>query len=277
MDRIDAHQHFWQYNAERDTWITDEMAAIQRDFLPADLVSVFEENNVKACVAVQADQSEEETDFLLKLAEETSFIQGVVGWVDLMDPAVGQKLARFNNKSKLKGVRHIVQAETDPNFLLNPSFVNGIGVLSKLDLSYDILIKPHQLDATVKFVSRFGDKQRFVIDHLAKPFIAKQEREPWAAQMERLAKHENVYCKLSGMVTEASWHNWTVADFTFYIDHLLETFGPRRLMFGSDWPVCLVAAQYNEVVAIVDEHIRHLSIDEQALIWSKNATRFYKL
>lgn len=194
-----------------------------------------------------------------------------------MQVDVEQRLARFSDRSKLKGIRHIVQAEPDPDFLLNPAFIRGVSLLPAFDLSYDVLIKPHQLEATVKFVDQFNDEQRFVIDHLAKPFILKQEREPWATHIEELARREHVYCKLSGMVTEASWVNWTVADFTFYIDHLLETFGPQRLLFGSDWPVCLIAAQYAEVVAIVDEHIRHLSSDEQALIWSKNATRFYKL
>lgn len=278
MDRIDSHQHFWKYSAQKDAWITDDMSVIQRDFLPEDLEPILKGSNIKGCIAVQADQSTQETSFLLNLAKEFPFIKGVVGWIDLKDVHIEEQLAHYSLFSKLKGFRHIIQGETDPQFMLNRSFIRGIAALHKFDFSYDILIKPHQLKATNKFLDHFSNEQRFVIDHLAKPFIGAAEMEPWASEMKMLATNNpNLFCKLSGMVTEANWENWKQDDFSFYIDHLLETFGPARLMFGSDWPVCLVAANYEQVIEILDKYISQLSVDEQELIWYKNAERFYKL
>lgn len=277
MKRLDSHQHFWKYNAERDAWITDEMLVIRRDFLPDDLLPLLEASRITGCIAVQADQSEQETDFLLTLALQHSFIKGVVGWVDLRSPHIEERLAHFSLFPKLKGFRHILQGEANPQFMLSPTFIRGVAALHKFDFSYDILVKPKHLQATIKFLNHFSDDQRFVIDHLAKPYIASRKTEPWSAEMKALAKHSNLYCKLSGMVTEAHWKHWKVDDFRYYIDHLLEVFGPERLMFGSDWPVCLLAAQYEQVVELLDVHLSKLSADEQALIWYKNAESFYKL
>ena len=276
MNRIDSHQHFWNYHPVKDAWITDDMVVIQRDFLPADLKPFMDANQVSGCIAVQADQSEAETLFLLELADQYPFIKGVVGWVDLQAANASDRLAHFSRYSKLKGIRHIVQGEEDPRFLLRPEFMAGIEALASHRLTYDILVKPHQLDATVDFIACFPD-QPFVIDHLAKPYIKAGVRQPWAAQLAVIAKYDHVYCKLSGMVTEADWAAWKPADFAFYIQHTLDVFGPQRVMFGSDWPVCNVAAQYHNVVELVDRAIGHLSPREQELIWFKNAEDFYNL
>jgi len=276
MERIDAHQHFWRYHPVKDAWITDDMAVIQRDFMPADLKTVYDTHGISGCVAVQADQSEEETLFLLRLADEYPFIKGVVGWVDLQDERVEERLAFFSRYPKLKGFRHIVQGEEDPRFLLRPAFLAGIEALGRFGYTYDILVKPHQLDAVLEFVDGFP-RQRFVIDHLAKPYIKARVHEPWATQMAVLAQYPNVCCKLSGMVTEADWNTWKPADFSYYIQHVLQSFGRERVMFGSDWPVCLVAADYKAVLSLVEDAVGRFTLAEQALVWHKNATDFYKL
>jgi len=276
MERIDAHQHFWRYDPVRDAWITDDMAVVQRDFLPDDLGPVYEANAISGCIAVQADQSEAETLFLLELADKYSFIKGVVGWVDLQADEVEERLAYFQRFPKLKGFRHIVQGEEDPRFLLRPAFLRGIDALGKHGFTYDLLVKPHQLDATLEFLSHFPG-QPFVIDHLAKPYIKTGGRQPWAAQMEDIARYPNVYCKLSGLVTEADWRIWKPSDFRFYIDHILQTFGPKRVMFGSDWPVCLTAADYEQVLGLVEEAVAKLSSEEQDAVWYRTAAEFYGL
>ncbi len=276
MERIDAHQHFWRFDPVRDAWITDDMAVIQRDFLPDDLKPILEANGVSGCVAVQADQSEAETQFLLDLAERHAFIEGVVGWVDLQADSLSERLAHFRRYPKLSGFRHIVQAEEDPHFLLRPAFRRGVEALGKQGYTYDALVKPHQLGATLEFI-RMLPEQPLVIDHLAKPYIKAGVHEPWAQQMAAIARYEHVYCKLSGMVTEADWNSWEPADFHFYINHILQVFGPHRVMFGSDWPVCLVAARYAQVVDLLADAISDLSEEEQQAIWYKNATDFYSL
>lgn len=276
MKRIDAHQHFWKYQPVKDAWITDDMASIQRDFLPKDLNPVFDAHGVSGCVAVQADQSEAETLFLLKLAAQHLFIEGVVGWVDLQAPNVAERLAYFSRYPKLKGVRHIVQGEDDPRFLFRPAFLSGIGQLATYGYTYDILVKPHQLDATLEFIRMFPD-QPFVIDHLAKPYIKAGERQPWATQLKAIAEYDHVYCKLSGLVTEADWNGWKPADVLYYTQHIIDIFGPGRIMFGSDWPVCLVAADYGQVIGLAGRAIAHLAQQEQELIWHRNAANFYRL
>jgi len=276
MERIDSHQHFWRYHPVKDAWITDDMAVIQRDFMPGELKPLMDTNRVSGCVAVQADQSEAETLFLLELAEKHPFIQGVVGWVDLQAPHVADRLADFSKYPKLKGIRHIVQGEADPRFLLRPEFMAGVEALASFGLTYDILVKPHQLNAVIEFVDSFPT-QPFVIDHLAKPDIKAGQRQPWAAQLATIAEHDNVYCKLSGMVTEADWTAWKPNDFEFYVQHILEVFGPKRIMFGSDWPVCNVAAPYHQVVALAEQALSHLSSVDQERIWHQNAVDFYRL
>ncbi|WP_343702650.1 amidohydrolase family protein [Chitinophaga sp.] len=271
---IDAHQHFWIFDPERDTWMTDDN--IRKNFLPADLAPVLEANGVDGCVAVQADQSEAETSFLLQLAAENDFIKGVVGWVDLRSPNVTERLSHFCQYPLLKGFRHIVQGEPDKDFLLREDFGQGIAALKQFDLAYDVLIYPHQLPAAVAFAKKFPE-QRLVIDHLAKPDFETGELKGWEQHIRALGAMPHVHCKLSGMVTEADLQNWKQDDFIPFLDVALEAFGPGRLMFGSDWPVCLMAASYPQVKQIVTDYIAGLSAAEQAQIMGGNAAAFYKL
>ncbi len=273
---IDSHQHFWKYNPKKHAWINDDMAVIRRDFLPSDLESVFAENGVDGCVAVQADQTLAETDFLLELAHEHDFIKGVVGWADLRSKSVEHLLAKYASDNKLKGYRHIVQGEEDPNFLLRPDFLNGISKLEQYGAVYDILVFPHQLGATLEFVKKFPN-QKFVIDHIAKPYIKDGFFDGWAVLMKEIAKQENVYCKLSGMITEADYHSWTPTQLHPYMELVLEAFGPNRCMYGSDWPVCLVAGKYSEVKNLTTNFINTLSATEQQAIMGGNAVEFYDL
>lgn len=274
--KIDSHQHFWKYDPVKHSWIDDEMAVIRRDFLPSDLQKVYAQNGIDGCVAVQADQTLAETDFLLKLANENNFIKGVVGWVDFRDPKIDDQLDTYRNASKIKGFRHIVQGEPDHNFLLRPDFMNGIGYLEKNNYVYDILVFPHQLGATLEFVKHFPN-QKFVIDHLAKPYIKDGFFDGWAVLMKEIANHENVHCKVSGMVTEADYQLWTPEQLHPYMNLVLEAFGPERIMYGSDWPVCLVAGNYDKVLSVVTNYISALSTWEQNAIMGTNAIRFYNL
>ena len=273
---IDAHQHFWHFDPVRDAWITEEMQVIRKDFLPADLEPVLKANGVQGCVAVQADQSEAETEFLLQLARGNSFIKGVVGWVDLRADNIKSRLEHFSQFPALKGFRHIVQGEPDKNFLLRDDFCKGIAALAEYGLTYDILVYPHQLPAVGEFVKKFKDHP-LVIDHLAKPDFETGELKGWEQHMRGIARYKNVYCKLSGMVTEADMQNWKQEDFVPFLEVVLEAFGPDRLMFGSDWPVCLLAAEYEEVLGIVQNFISRLSATEQQQIMGGNAVEFYKL
>lgn len=272
--RIDSHQHFWRYNAARDTWITDEMSVLKRDFLPRDLLPVLEANGLDGCVAVQADQSEQETRFLLDLAEQHSEIIGVVGWVDLCAPDVADRLAHFSQFPRLCGFRHVVQAEPDDRFMLRDDFQRGIAELHPFGFTYDILIYPRQLPAAIELVSRFP-RQMFVVDHIAKPPIRSGELQPWSERMTELARHPNVHCKVSGMVTEADWYNWKPEHFRIYLDVVFTTFGPSRLMFGSDWPVCLLAASYREVKELLFSYTSVLP-QAQEKIFGLNAKEFYQ-
>lgn len=270
---IDSHQHFWRYDPVRDTWMDPP---IQRDFLPIDLGPVLAANHVDGCVAVQADQSEEETNFLLDLADKNDFIKGVVGWVDLRADNLEERLQHFAQFPKLKGFRHIVQGEADDRFLLREDFCRGIALLGKYKFTYDILVYPHQLPAVVEFVGRFPE-QRFVIDHLAKPDFKKELSHDWAQHMRAIGHHHNVYCKLSGMVTEADWEHWEQDDFSPMLEVVLTAFGSSRTMFGSDWPVCLLAADYESVKGILENYISGFSRSEVGMIMGGNARTFYKL
>jgi L-fuconolactonase len=272
---IDAHQHFWRFNPVRDAWITGDMAAIRRDFLPNDLALELDACGIDATIAVQADQSESETEFLLGLAEGNSRIAGVVGWVDLQSPEIEKRLEHFSRFAKLRGVRHVAQAEPDDRFLVRPDFVRGVGHLKKFDLSYDILIYPRQLSAAIELVGELPD-QKFVVDHLAKPEMKARKLEPWATRMREIAKNRNVYCKLSGMVTEADWKNWKPEDFESYLDVVFSAFGPERLMFGSDWPVCLVAGTYARVKDIVASYVDRHEPGAKSAIFGETAQRFYQ-
>jgi L-fuconolactonase len=272
---IDAHQHFWRFNPVRDAWITEEMSVIRRDFLPDDLAPELNACGVDATIAVQADQSEAETEFLLGLAEGNPRIAGVVGWVDLRSPHIESRMEHFSKFKKFTGVRHVAQVEPDDRFLVRPEFVRGVSLLKRFGLTYDILIYPRQLPAAIELVGKLPG-QKFVIDHLAKPEIRAKKLTPWAAQMRELAANPNVYCKLSGMVTEADWKNWKPEDFDLYLEAVFDAFGAKRLMFGSDWPVCLVAASYATVKNVVASYVDRHAPEAKSAIFGENAQRFYQ-
>ena len=274
-NRIDSHQHFWKFDPIRDSWIDDSMRQIQRDFLPEDLLPLLAENKFQGCVAVQASQSEEETGFLLDLASKNDFIKGVVGWVDLRDENISERLSHFSKYKKLKGFRHVVQGEHD-DFMFGKDFRNGISALKQFDFTYDILIFHRQLPAAIDLVKSFPE-QAFVIDHIAKPDIKSGDIASWKKGIEEIAKFENVSCKISGMVTEADWNSWKPSDLKPYLDVIFENFSADKLMFGSDWPVCNVASNYTEVVKTLEDYITLFSIEDQNKIWYENAKSFYKL
>ena len=274
--RIDAHQHFWRYNADEFGWIDDSMSSLRRDFGPDDLKPELERAGFQGSIAVQARQSLEETRWLLELAEDSPLILGVVGWVDLCSPDVRLQLQTFAGNPKLVGIRHVVQSEPDERFLLLPEFLRGISVLEEFDLTYDILIYPQHLPVAVEFV-RHCPRQRFVLDHLAKPLIKSASIHPWEAGIRELAKFPNVFSKLSGMVTEADWQNWTPEDLEPYLDIALDRFGPERLMIGSDWPVCTVAASYKQTMSVVLDYLYKYPVNVQDAVLGGNAQRFWKL
>ena len=278
--RIDSHQHFWNYSAAEYPWISAGMERLACDHLPADLEAVARPVGVVGSVAVQARQSLAETRWLLSLANQHPFIRGVVGWVDLRSEHVADDLAILADDEKFVGVRHVVQDEPDPRFVLGEAFVRGVRALHRFGLTYDLLIYPHQLPAAIDLVGLLPE-QPFVLDHLAKPRIKLPpkagEIADWRRGIETLARHGNVCCKLSGLVTEVAWRQWKPADFTPVLDIALAAFGPDRLMFGSDWPVCLLSGEYAEVVGIIDDFISTLTPAEQSLIWADTACRVYRI
>ena len=239
--KIDAHQHFWRYAPDTHAWIDGSMSAIRRDFLPDDLEPLLRAEEFDGCIAVQAQQNVAETAWLLALADAHPFISGVVGWVDLSAHDVAAHLATLSAHPKLRGVRHVVQDEPDDRFMLRPDFMRGIEALSAFNLTYDVLVYARQLTAAVELAKEFPD-QRFVLDHIGKPDIRAGDIDAWSRAIAALARNRNVWCKLSGMVTEADWHDWSPGDFTPYLDVIFDWFAPDRLMVGSDWPVCLLAA-----------------------------------
>ncbi len=274
--KIDAHQHFWQYDPVRDAWITEPMAAIRRSFMPEDLQPLLAEQGFEGCVVVQADQSEAETDFQLANARRHPFIKGVVGWVDLQAADVTERLDYYRQFKQLKGFRHILQGEADRALMLTPGFRRGLAALEPLGFTYDLLILPDQLAYAQQLVAAFPN-QPFVLDHLAKPPIESGEITAWTQGIRALAAHDNVWCKVSGLVTEAAWQTWQPTDFRPYLDVVFEAFGPGRVMFGSDWPVCNVAGGYHAVVSLARAYLAGFSASEQAQFWGENAADFYKL
>lgn len=293
--RIDAHQHFWRYSAREFPWLEKptgpeqraeieaparvdaRLARIRRDFLPEDLAPELEALGFDGCIAVQARSSLEETEFLLALAHEHAFVRGVVGWVDLCAPDVEPVLARFAADQHFKGVRHVVQDEPDERFLLRPDFQRGVAALARHGLTYDVLVHPRHLEVTRRFLAAFP-AQAMVLDHLAKPHIAQGLRDPWERQFRALGEFPGLVCKLSGLVTEAAWNVWKPADFRFYLDVALETFGEERLLFGSDWPVCLLATEsYLQVAELVSAWAEQLSAPARAQLFGLNAARVYGL
>ncbi len=271
---LDCHQHFWRYNADEYPWINDRMAALRRDFLPEDLAREQAAIGFEGSIVIQARQTLEETRWLLQLADEYPLIKGVVGWVDLRSPEVGEQLRRFVEHPRFCGVRHVLQDEPDDRFMLNEDFVRGVGVLGDFGIPYDILITPRHLPHARALVERFPE-QPFVLNHIAKPFIKDGIMEPWATEMGRLAENANVFCKASDMVTEADWERWQPEDFHPYLDVVFEAFGAERVMIGSDWPVCTVAGSYEQVMGIVQDYIEGFSAEEKRAVLGGNAVRVY--
>ncbi len=268
---IDAHQHFWRFNPVRDSWISEEMMVLRRDFLPDDSAPYA----AGGVVAVQADQSADETRFLLELAEKYPCIVGVVGWVDLLAPDLADQLAHWRRAPALKGFRHIAQAEPD-DFLARPEIVRAINTLGEHDYTFDILIYPQQLTAAEQLVAR-APGVRFVLDHCAKPPIASGDLTAWRAGINRLARHPNIWCKVSGLVTEAAWYHWTDDDVFPVLDAVLEAFGPQRLLFGSDFPVCLLASTYRDMIHSLSRWAERLTVPERALLFGGTARAVYHL
>jgi len=274
--RIDAHQHFWLYNSVEYNWIDESMSLLRRDFLPHDLQPLLQKHDIAGCVAVQARQSMQETHWLLSLAQQHEQILGVVGWIDLTSDNLHSELQALRCNPWLKGFRHVLQGESDLNFMLQPAFIQGVEYLAEQGYSYDILVHAGQLPQVCKLVKKLP-QMRLVIDHVAKPNIAEQQWQGWAEHMLELGQYQHLYCKLSGLVTEASWDNWSAADIEPYLAHTLKAFGAERLMYGSDWPVCQVAANYSETLDLVEQFVDRECPEQRAAVMGGNAADFYAL
>jgi len=272
--RLDSHQHFWRYNPAHQVWMTDRMDVLRRDYLPPELLPLLQAIEFDGTIAVQARQMPEETEWLLELANTYKFIKGVVGWVDLRSDRVEGQLARFAAQPGFVGVRHVVHDEPDDLFMLGAAFRRGISLLKGHDLTYDLLLFPRHLPVAVKLVQEFPD-QPFVLDHIAKPDIANGALSPWREHLKELAGFPNVWCKVSGMVTEARWKSWSPADFKPFLDTIFEFFGSRRVMIGSDWPVCTLSGDYASTMRIVMDHLRTFGPEERELVLGGNCAKFY--
>jgi L-fuconolactonase len=273
---IDAHHHLWKYQQNEYGWMDDSMSVLKRDYLPADLEPELQLSGISGTVVVQARQSLEETRWLLELADKYSFIKGVVGWLDLRSAELDKQLKEFAAHPKMVGVRHVIHDEPDDNFMLRTDFMNGIAQLEQYKLVYDLLLYPKHLVPATELVKAFP-RQRFVLDHLAKPFIKAGEIEPWKSDITSLAESSNVWCKISGMVTEASHDQWEINNFIPYMEVVKNAFGPERIMLGSDWPVCELAGDYEAVMNIPIIFSRHLKETEQKRVLRKNAIECYQL
>ena len=274
--KIDSHQHFWKHDPVRHSWIDGSMAAIKRDFMPHDLKPVLDDFNIDGSILVQVEQTQAENDFLIALADKHDFIKGVVGWIDLMADEIDEQLSVLSQCKKLKGFRHVLQGEPNRALMLDEKFLKGTAALKAYDFTYDLLIYPDQLQYVPEFVSKLPD-QRLVIDHIAKPDIKNKKFDEWAADIGKLNAFKNLYCKVSGMVTEADWQYWKNDDFAPYLDVVFNVFGADRIMFGSDWPVCNVAGGYLKMEKLVSTYVGKLSDIEQEKFWGLNAMEFYKL
>ena len=272
---IDSHQHFWNYNPERDTWIDESMQVLKKNFLPRNLKPILINNGIDGCISVQADQSYQETEFLLKCASNNKFIKGVVGWVDLCSPNLEKKLEKYTSDKMFKGVRHIVQSES-PEYLLRKDVQSGLSKLSKFNLTFDLLVTPIQLQSAIKLVKDFPN-QKFVLDHIAKPRISEPLNKTWVADIINLSKHSNVFCKISGLVTETKGYNFSETDFLPFLDVIFKYFGFDRIMYGSDWPVCLLAADYKKVLEIISNYLMSYDSKISEKIMGTNAKIFYNL
>lgn len=269
---IDTHVHFWKYNKARDTWMEPD---IRRDFLPEDIKSFLKESEVEGLVAVQADQSEAENRFLLDLAKKNPILKGIVGWIDLLSNDLERCLTRYETKPLIKGWRHIVQAEP-PGFLEQSQFIKNVETIGKAGYTYGILIYHHQFPEALKFVKQLPE-QPLALNHLGKPDLRNFEYKEWQKNMRKLAEHPNVFCKLSGLVTEADKRQWTVEMIHTYLDIAIETFDTNRVMIGSDWPVMLLKTDYSEWINILKDYLKPFSETERAQIVRKNAINFYNL
>jgi len=273
--RIDAHQHFWNYDSERFDWINDDMAALRRNFLPEDLYPILQASQIDGCIAVQAEEHLRETAFLLELCEDHPWVLGVVGWAELAQDNLDEILDQWSNYSKLLGFREVLQSN-EPEYMLRKEFIRGIHKLGQRGYTYDLLTYPQQLPAALQLVDACPN-QFFVIDHLSKPDIKAGDWKAWKKSLQPFSERELVYSKVSGLVTEADWKKWSPADLFPYLEITLELFGPKRLLFGSDWPVCLVAGQYEEVLGVIESFADQLSGEEKDAVLGENAQEFYKI
>jgi L-fuconolactonase len=273
--RIDAHQHFWNYDSERFDWITDDMAALRRNFLPEDLNPILQASQIDGCIAVQAEEQVRETEFLLELSEDHPWILGVVGWAELAQDNLDEVLDQWSNYSRLLGFREVLQSK-EPEYMLRKEFIRGIHKLGKRGYTYDLLTYPQQLPAALQLVDACPN-QFFVIDHLSKPDIKAGDWKAWKKSLQPFSERELVYAKVSGLVTEADWKKWNPADLFPYLEIALELFGPKRLLFGSDWPVCLAAGQYKEVLGVIESFADQLSAHEKEALFGGTAQEFYKI
>lgn len=274
--RIDAHQHFWIFDKERDSWINDEMQVIQRNFMPTDLAPLLRQSDIDGVVAVQASQSDQETQFLIDLSTMYAMVKGVVGWIDLQADDIEERLNQYKDIKVVKGFRHIVEGEEDADFLVRSAFLNGLEKLTENEYTYDLLIRPRHYSSTLACVEA-NPNQVFILDHMAKPSIKTGEFDEWAVFISQLSSFRNVNCKISGLVTEAEWDSWKKEDYVKYVDHALASFGIDRVMYGSDWPVCLLASSYGEWVNLIESLTEQLSVDEKKAFFGGNAARIYKL
>jgi L-fuconolactonase len=275
-ERIDAHHHLWRYSAQEYEWLDESMKSLRRDFLPQDLARVMASAGIDGTVAVQARQTMDETRWLLDLAEKSDVIRGVVGWAPIAGEDFPEVMEEFENRPKLKGLRHVIQAEKDENYILRADFNAGIEAMQGSGLVYDILIYERQLAQTIDFVDEYPN-QVFVLDHVAKPLIGQGVMEPWSENLHELALRRNVWCKVSGMVTEADWATWTPEALRPYLDTVVDAFGADRLMAGSDWPVCLVATEYARWFEVLREYFADFSEGEKEGIFGGTAVDVYDL
>jgi len=272
---IDSHVHFWNFDPVRDSWISEEMNAIRKDFSPKNLMRTYNELQISGCVAVQANQSEAENDFLLTLAEQNEMIKGIVGWVDLKDKYLPDRLSHWKNFKKIKGFRHVLQAENH-EFIVDPKFVNGVKQLNEFEFTYDLLCYHNQLESILELVDQLPD-QPLVLDHCAKPDVKSQDLKKWSGHIKTLAQNTNVSCKVSGLLVEADWKNWKEVEISNCFDVIFENFGCERVMYGSDWPVMLISRPYQDWFTLVSKYAMQFTEAERKLIFGENASAFYKL
>jgi len=273
--QVDTHVHFWKYNKKRDAWITSNMKILQQDYLPQTISQTLKRNDIDGCVAVQVEQAEVETLFLMELSKTYNIIKGIVGWVDLQKENVEERLQYLYENQMIKRWRHIVQSQPN-DFLSGKNFQRGIAALQPYNYTYDVLIYHHQLKPALEFISLFPE-QKFVIDHCAKPDVSNKKIDEWKSLMLEIAKPPNVYCKLSGLFTEAKWKEWSPNEFYPYLDVVFEAFSTDRLMFGSDWPVILLSGIYVQWKSLLEKYMENFDEEEREKVFGRNAIGFYEL